>query len=72
MPRFIISVRELYDRDLRSRWQGIHIGFGVLSQPIAGENTAVSAIALADVAPGEDQGGEGDTNELEAARNVGI
>jgi len=38
MPRFIISVRELYDRDLRARWQGIDTGFGVLSQPIASQN----------------------------------
>jgi len=33
MPRFIISVRELYDRDLTARWQGVDTGFGVLSQP---------------------------------------
>jgi hypothetical protein len=27
MPRFIINVRELYDRDPHGRWQGIDSGF---------------------------------------------
>lgn len=30
MPRFIMSIRELYDRDLENRWQGIDTGFGML------------------------------------------
>jgi hypothetical protein len=61
MPRFIISVRELYDRDLRGREQGIDTGFGVLSQPNFGENTAVSAMEFADVAQGEEgQAAEGE------------
>ena len=47
MPRFIISVRELYDRDLRHCWQGIDTGFSVLSQPIFSENTVGSVIAFA-------------------------
>ena len=51
MPRFIVSMRELHDRDLRARWQGIDTGFGVLSQPIASDNAVVSAIAFVDVAP---------------------
>ncbi|KAF8138798.1 hypothetical protein EV363DRAFT_1314817 [Boletus edulis] len=29
MPRFIISIRELYDRNLENRWQGIDSGFGL-------------------------------------------
>ena len=62
MPRFIISVRELYDCDLRRRWQGMDTGFGALSQPIA----IVSAIGFADVAPEQDQAVEGGTNESEA------
>ena len=66
MPRFIISVRELYDRDLRRRWQGVDTGFGVLSQPIAGDNAAMSAIAFADVVPGQEQVVEGEANESEA------
>jgi len=65
MPRFIIGVRELYDRDLRDRWQGVDTGFGVLSQPIAGENAVVSAIAFADITPGQSQGQvtEGDEDD---------
>ena len=54
--------RELYDRDLRARHQGIDTGFGVLSQPVASESMAVSAIAFAAVAPGQGQGqGQGQT-----------
>lgn len=49
MPRFIISIRELYDRDLRNRWQGIDTGFGMFSQTIAGGDTAASTIALGEV-----------------------
>ena len=47
MPRFIISVRELYDRDSHGGWRGIDTGFGVLSQPIASEHTTVSEIVFA-------------------------
>ena len=70
MPRFIISVRELYDRDLRGRWQGIDTGFGVLSQPISNVNAAVSAIQFADVALGQEQGqaAEGEMDDSEAIR----
>ena len=68
MPRFIISVRELYDRDLHRRRQGVDTGFGVLSQAIASENAVVSAIAFADVTPGQDQAAEGNANELEVIR----
>jgi hypothetical protein len=56
MPRFIISVRELYDRDLRGGLQGIDTGFGVLSQSIASDNVVVSAIAFAGVASEQGQG----------------
>ncbi|KAN0093036.1 hypothetical protein V8E55_003820 [Tylopilus felleus] len=49
MPRFIISMRELYDRDCCSRWKGIDSRFGVLSQPAASTNVVMSAIAFADV-----------------------
>ena len=65
MPRFIISIRELYDRDVRRRCQGIDTGFGVLSQPIASQNAAMSAIAFADSRPEQDQVVEGDANESE-------
>ncbi|KAN0080150.1 hypothetical protein V8E55_009716 [Tylopilus felleus] len=46
-PQFIISLRELYDQDLRGRWEGIDTGFGVLSRPAASTNAAMSAIAFA-------------------------
>ncbi|KAI9456200.1 hypothetical protein HD554DRAFT_2036980 [Boletus coccyginus] len=49
MPRFIISIRESYDRDLLSRQQGIDTGFGLFSTHIANGNAARSAIAFADV-----------------------
>jgi hypothetical protein len=70
MPRFIISVRELYDRDLCGRWQGIDTGFGVLSQPVSGGNAAMSAIQFADVAPGQEEGevAKGEVDDLEAIR----
>jgi hypothetical protein len=70
MPRFIISVRELYDRDLCGRWQGIDTGFGVLSQPVSGGNAAMSAIQFADVAPGQEEGevAKGEMDDLEAIR----
>ena len=68
MPRFIVSVRELYDRDLRGRWQGLDTGFGVLSQPVSSESAAVSTIEFADVAPGQEQGqlARGEVDNLEA------
>ena len=70
MPRFIISVRELYDHDLRARWQGIDTGFGVLSQPISGGKAVVSAIHFADVASGQEEGqaAEGEMVDSEAIR----
>ena len=65
MPRFIISVRELYERDPRRRQQGIDSGFGVSSQPDISENQAVSAIAFAEVIPEEGQMAEGQVGESE-------
>ena len=46
MPRLIIGVREVYDRDLHGRWKGIDSGFDALSQPLAGGDAVVSAIAF--------------------------
>ena len=72
MPRFIISMRELYDRDLRAHWQGIDTGFGVLSHSIASGNVVVSALAFAEVAPGQGQDrvadGDEDEDDSEAMR----
>ena len=56
MPRFIISIRELRDRDLRDHWQGIDTGLGVLSHPVVSENAVVSAITFADVTSWQGQG----------------
>ena len=70
IPRFIISVRELYDRDLRGRWQGIDTGFGVLSQPVSSGNAVMSAIQFADVAPEQVEGqvAEDEVDDSEAIR----
>jgi len=66
MPRFIISVRVLYDRE-PDRQQGIDTGFGVSSQ-LDGQHAALSGIQFANIVPGEDQGMEGDENDAEAIR----
>ena len=68
MPRFIISVRELYDPDIHHGWQGVDTGFGVLSHPLASQNTPVSAIVFADVALGQDEVVDVDANESEVIR----
>jgi hypothetical protein len=66
-------VRELHDRDLRSRWQGIDTGFGIMSQPILGENAAtVSGIKVVDAAAArgqeQEQVVEGEVDDPEAIR----
>ena len=68
-PRFIISIRELYDRDHRGRWNGIDSGFGVRSQAVASEAVVVSTIAFADINPGQEEAqavesGEGDSEGI--------
>lgn len=72
MPRFIIGIRELYASDFRNRWQGIDAGFGVCSQPLTNEDTAVSALEIADVSPQESQGVEGDTDDSEMFQREGV
>ena len=51
MPRFIINIRELYQHDLRNRWQGIDTGFGVLSRTYPSGDAApgLSAVIFADI-----------------------
>jgi hypothetical protein len=68
VPRFIISMRELYDRDLHGRWQGIDAGFGMSSQPVSGGNEVVSAIEFGNAAVGQEQGQvvEGEVGDSEA------
>ena len=65
LPRFMIGIRELYDRDLHHDCQGIDSGFGISSRPATGENQTVSAIAFADITPGqpESQAAEDHTGE---------
>ncbi|KAF8125312.1 hypothetical protein EV363DRAFT_1107234, partial [Boletus edulis] len=53
IPRFIIGIRELYDRDIRGRFH-IDTGFGVQSGPNAGLDTTVSGMVFADVNQGPD------------------
>ena len=61
MPRFIISVRELYDRDLHGHFQGIDTGFGVSSQPVS----SGSAIEFAaEQEQGQLAEGEADDSEV--------
>jgi len=42
VPRFIISIRALYDRDQRNRYQGLDTGFGMCSQTVGHQNTATA------------------------------
>lgn len=63
-PRFIIKVRELYERDLHGRWQGNHTGLGVLSQTNVNGNTVVSTIVFADVSE-QNQATEDHTDDVE-------
>ena len=51
LPRFIIGIRELYDRDSHRDCGGMDSGFGILSRPATDENQTVSAIAFADITP---------------------
>jgi len=64
MPRFIISVREQYDRDVRGRWQGIDTGFSTSSR--LASSRAMSWIELADVevAPEQERGGVVDSEAI--------
>lgn len=66
MPRFVISMRELYHRDLRGRSHGIDSGFGMLSQRLASQDGVESTIAFAAIAPGQSEIVEGGVDESEA------
>jgi hypothetical protein len=67
MPRFIISVRVLYDRDLRGCWQGVDTGFGISSQPVSTGNAALSAMEFA-AAQEQGQAAEGEVDDSEVIR----
>jgi len=49
LPRFIINIRELYDRDILRHQQGIDTGFGAFSRTIACEDGTMPTIAFADL-----------------------
>ena len=70
IPRFIISMRELYDHNGYSQQKGIDSGFGVLSQPTASPNVVMSAIAFAGVTfrQGESQVHEDGADDPEVIR----
>jgi hypothetical protein len=56
VPRFIIGIRELYDKDSRRGCiQEIDTGFGMFSQAFVSRGTIAPAIAFADNAPVQDQ-----------------
>ncbi|KAF8419134.1 hypothetical protein L210DRAFT_3577675 [Boletus edulis BED1] len=51
IPRLVISMRELYDRDIRGRFH-IDTGFGVVSRSNAGHDTTMSAMVFVDETQG--------------------
>jgi len=68
MPRFIISIRESYDRDLQNRQQGLDTEFGVISHQIAKGNAALSAMDFADVVTEQSGTLVGDAGDSRAIR----
>ncbi|KAF8428938.1 hypothetical protein L210DRAFT_3563812 [Boletus edulis BED1] len=47
IPRFVISIRELYDHDIRGRFH-IDTGFGMVSRSNASQDTTASAMVFVD------------------------
>ncbi|KAF8452921.1 hypothetical protein L210DRAFT_3520008 [Boletus edulis BED1] len=71
IPRFVISIRELYDRDIH-RCFHIDTGFGMQSRSNAGADTTVSAMAFADINQGpEVEGGTDNSSDVEMGRVYG-
>ncbi|KAF8452892.1 hypothetical protein L210DRAFT_3519916 [Boletus edulis BED1] len=65
IPRFIISIRELYHRDIRSRFH-VDTGFGVRSRSNLGLDTTVSTIVFVGGNQGPDvEGGTDNSGDLE-------
>ncbi|KAF8444007.1 hypothetical protein L210DRAFT_3105839 [Boletus edulis BED1] len=72
IPRFVISIRVLYDRDIRGRFH-IDTGFGVQSRSNAGADATVSAIVFEDGNRSSEPEVAGDTvasADLEMAHTV--
>jgi len=62
IPRFVLSIRELYERDRRGRREGMDSGFGINSRAgnVAGwDSVAISAISF----EGRESHSSGDTGE---------
>ena len=75
VPRFILDLRELYDRDTGGRWQGVDTAFGVSSHPVSNRGVTASAISFAEVGFGPEEGGEavdGRLDDLEVVRHTVI
>jgi len=65
IPRLIISIRELYDHDIRGRFH-IDTGFGVVSQSNAGPDITMSAMVFVNGNQGpEVHGGTSNSSDLE-------
>ncbi|KAF8452885.1 hypothetical protein L210DRAFT_3519893 [Boletus edulis BED1] len=64
IPRFIIGIRELYDRDIRG---GFHIdtGFGVGSRSNAGSDTTLSVMVFVEDQGSQAEDGTSNTSDLE-------
>ncbi|KAF8414595.1 hypothetical protein L210DRAFT_3591477 [Boletus edulis BED1] len=70
IPRFIISIRELYDRDTRGRLH-VDTGFGVVSRSNADPDTTMSAMVFVDGNHGPGmEGGADNLGDLEMDRRV--
>ena len=69
IPRFIISVREIYDRDTNGCLQ-VDTGFGALGRFVDDKNGLVSTIVFADRNPGQgqSQAAEDDADDSERIR----
>jgi len=71
IPRFIIGIRELYDRDIHGRFH-IDTGFGIRSRSNAGPDTTISAIVFMDGHQGpEVEGNTDNSGDLELGRMHG-
>ncbi|KAF8130842.1 hypothetical protein EV363DRAFT_1334707 [Boletus edulis] len=67
VPRFIISVRELYDHDVRGRFH-TDTGFGVQLQSSAGLDTTMSAMVFVDGNQSPEVGGTTSSVDIELGR----
>lgn len=65
MPRFIISIRSLYDRDVQERWKGIDTGFG---RNLSTNSEGIPTTRLTDIILGPGQVDDVEEIELEEGR----